>query len=67
MGRTSISISETTKTHLDSLKRDDETWDDLLTRLASTDDPIQSGVLSEKEVEQMKQSIRDGRERGESD
>ncbi|MFB6194444.1 MAG: hypothetical protein ABEI75_05205 [Halobaculum sp.] len=66
MSRTSISIQQTTKDRLDSLKRDDETWDEFLTRLAAEEEPIESGVLSREEGERIKRQIREGRERGRS-
>lgn len=66
VSRTSISIRETTKDRLDSLKGDDETWDEFLTRLAADEEPIEFDVLSRKEGERIKQQIREGRERGRS-
>ena len=40
---TSIRVSEETKEKLDRLKRDDESFDDLLARLASDEEPIDIG------------------------
>jgi len=37
MGRQNIKVSEKTKTMLDDSKRDNETWDDCLQRLAQLD------------------------------
>lgn len=39
MDWTSVTVSEETKAALAGLKRDDETWDELLARIASAYDP----------------------------
>jgi hypothetical protein len=66
VSRTSISIREATKDRLNSLKGDDETWDEFLTRLAADEEPIEFNVLSREEGERIKQQIREGRERSRS-
>ena len=44
---TSIRVSDNTKEMLESLKREDETFDELLERLAKSDKPINIGAWSE--------------------
>ncbi len=41
---TSIRVSDHTKRMLERLKRDDETFDELLERLAQSEDPINIGA-----------------------
>lgn len=59
---TSIRVSDETKDLLESLKRDDETFDELLHRLASDEQPIKIGAWSEEEAEQARESLRQSRE-----
>lgn len=62
MSRTSIPVDESTKRRLDRLKRDDETWDEFLERITTTEEPIEAGAWSDKEAERAKESIRQSRE-----
>jgi hypothetical protein len=62
MSRTSIPVDETTKARLDRLKRDDETWDEFLTRVTSDEDPIEAGAWSDERAERAKEKIRRSRE-----
>jgi hypothetical protein len=45
MSRTSIPVDSDTKSRLDKLKRDNETWDEFLQRTALSDEPIKTGFL----------------------
>jgi hypothetical protein len=62
MSRTSIPVNAATKERLDRLKRDDETWDEFLTRITATEEPIEAGAWSDEAAEQAKESIRKSRE-----
>ena len=62
MGRTSIPVDTETKERLDELKRDDETWDEFLLRVASDDELIQKGFLSGEGVQTVKENIEKSRE-----
>jgi len=62
MSRTSIPVDVATKERLDQLKRDDETWDEFLERLSTTEEPIEAGAWSDEQAEQAKESIRKSRE-----
>jgi predicted CopG family antitoxin len=48
---TSIRVSDDTKRMLERLKRDDETFDELLERLVQNEEPIEIGAWSEEEAE----------------
>ena len=43
---TTIRVSDETKTKLEAMKRDDETFDELLARLASHEQPMKAGLWS---------------------
>lgn len=62
MSRTSIPVDATTKERLDRLKRDDETWDEFLERITTTEEPIEAGAWSDEQAEKAKASIRKSRE-----
>lgn len=62
MSRTSIPVDSTTKEQLDRLKRDDETWDEFLDRVTTTEQPIEAGAWSDEQAERAKESIRNSRE-----
>ncbi|MFD1585868.1 hypothetical protein ACFR9U_02645 [Halorientalis brevis] len=62
MSRTSIPVDSSTKERLDDLKRDDETWDEFLTRITTDETPIKKGILSSEEAAQAKDRIRSARE-----
>jgi|AntRauTorcE11898_2_1112593.scaffolds.fasta_scaffold07328_4 hypothetical protein len=60
---TSIRVSERTKAKLARQKREDETWDELLDRLAGDgDEPIEVGAWSEDEAERAREAIERSRE-----
>ena len=59
---TSIRVSDDTKAILERLKRDDETFDDLLRRLASEEEPINIGAWSEAEADRAREAVERSRE-----
>lgn len=59
---TTIRVSDETKEVLEDLKRDDETFDELLSRLASDERPIKIGAWSEKRAEEAREAVRRSRE-----
>jgi len=62
MSRTSIPVDESTKDRLDSLKRDDETWDEFLRRVTSDDEPIKQGDLSSEALDTIQENVEKSRE-----
>lgn len=61
MGST-IAVDDAVKSNLDRLKREGETYNDVLDRLIGATEPIQSGVLTEEEAEEMMDVVRNHRE-----
>lgn len=59
---TTIRVSDETKERLRTLKRDEETFDELLRRLASDEEPIDVGAWSEEEAERAREAVRRSRE-----
>lgn len=59
---TSLRIKDDTKDLLKRLKREDETYDDLINRLASNEQPINVGAWSEEEAEQAREAVKKSRE-----
>jgi predicted CopG family antitoxin len=59
---TSIRVSDDTKTMLESLKRDDETFDELLERLAQSEKPINVGAWSEEKADRARDAVKRSRE-----
>jgi hypothetical protein len=60
---TSIRISERTKAKLARQKREGETWDELLDRLAGDDEePIEVGAWSQADAEKARDAIDRSRE-----
>lgn len=59
---TSIRVSEATKDKLERLKRDDETFDELLARLAGDSEPVAVGAWSEPEADEARAAIERSRE-----
>jgi len=47
---------------LERLKRDDETFDELLERLAQSEEPIDIGAWSEEEAERARDAVKRSRE-----
>lgn len=54
---TSIRVSDDTKRMLESLKREDETFDELLERLAQREKPIDIGAWSEEEADEAREAV----------
>jgi predicted CopG family antitoxin len=54
---TSIRVTDETKRKLSKLKRDDETWDEFLDRLANTEEPITVGAWSDEEAERARDAV----------
>ncbi len=59
---TSIRVSDDTKQMLESLKREDETFDELLERLARSEKPINIGAWSEKQADRAREAVERSRE-----
>jgi predicted CopG family antitoxin len=59
---TSIRVSDETKAKLSRLKRDEETWDEFLSRLANDEDPINVGAWSDEEAERARDAVEESRE-----
>ena len=59
---TSIRVSDDTKRLLERLKRDDETFDELLERLAQSERPIEIGAWNEEEAERARAAVKRSRE-----
>lgn len=59
---TSIRVSEETKEKLDRLKRDDESFDELLDRLASDEEPIAIGSWDSDTADRARDTIDRSRE-----
>jgi Uncharacterized ACR, COG1753. len=53
----SIRVSDDTKQMLESLKREDETFDELLERLAQSEKPINIGTWSEEQADRAREAI----------
>jgi len=58
----SIRVSNATKEKLKRLKRSDESFDELLARLASEGEPIAIGSWSDEEAEEAREAIARSRE-----
>jgi predicted CopG family antitoxin len=59
---TSIRVTDDTKRMLERLKRDDETFDELLERLAQSEQPINVGAWSEEEADRARDAVARSRE-----
>ena len=59
---TSIRVSDDTKQMLESLKREDETFDELLERLAQSEKPINIGAWSEEQADRAREVVGRSRE-----
>lgn len=62
MSRTSIPVDAAPKERLDRLKQDDETGDEFLDRIITSENPIETGAWSDEEADRPKESIRRSRE-----
>lgn len=59
---TSIRVSEETKAKLDRLKRDDESFDELLDRLATDEEPIDIGSWDSETADRARDAVSQSRE-----
>ena len=59
---TSIRVTDDTKRMLESLKREDETFDELLERLAQSEKPINIGAWSEEKADHARGVVERSRE-----
>ena len=59
---TSIRVSDETKRMLEALKRENETFDELLERLVLTEHPIEIGAWTEEEAERARTALKRSRE-----
>ena len=59
---TSIRVSDDTKRMLERLKREDETFDDLLARLVRSENPIDIGAWSEDDANRGREAVNRSRE-----
>lgn len=59
---TSIRVSDGTKRMLESLKREDETFDALLERLAQSERPIAIGAWSTEDADRARAAVKRSRE-----
>jgi predicted CopG family antitoxin len=59
---TSIRISEETKRKIDRLKRPDETFDELINRLASEEEGINFGAIDEETRDRILEGVEEHRE-----
>jgi len=59
---TSIRVTDETKKMLESLKREDETFDELLERLAQSEKPINIGAWSEENADRAREAVDRSRE-----
>lgn len=55
-------MSDETKAKLSRLKRDDETWDEFLSRLVDEEDPIDVGAWSAEEADRAREAVEESRE-----
>ncbi len=59
---TSIRVSDGTKQLLESLKQEEETFDELLERLAKSERPINIGAWSEEQANSAREAVKRSRE-----
>jgi predicted CopG family antitoxin len=59
---TTIRVSDTTKHLLERLKRDDETFDELLARLARANDTMNPGVWDETQADAAREVLERSRD-----
>lgn len=59
---TSIRVTDDTKEMLEKLKRDDETFDELLERLAQTEKPINIGAWNPEDADRAREAVKRSRE-----
>lgn len=54
---TSIRVSDETKEKLDRLKREDESFDELLSRLVSDEEPIRIGAWDSEKADRAREAV----------
>lgn len=59
---TSIRVSDSTKRMLERLKRNGETFDELLERLVQSENLIDTGAWSEGDAERAREAVKESRE-----
>ncbi|MEE6209765.1 antitoxin VapB family protein [Salarchaeum sp. III] len=59
---TTLRVSDETKELLERLKHDDETFDELLERLAQREKPINVGAWSEDQADRARNAVKRSRE-----
>lgn len=59
---TTIRVSESTKEKLDELKREGESFDELLARLAGEEEPIEFGAWSDEKADRARERVKRSRE-----
>ena len=59
---TSIRVTDETKDKLSRLKKESETWDEFLARLADEEDPVNVGSWSDDEAERARDAVERSRE-----
>lgn len=59
---TSIRVSDDTKRLLERLRHEDETYDELLERLLTSERPIEVGAWSEADAERARDAVKRSRE-----
>lgn len=59
---TSIRVTDETKHKLSRLKKDSETWDEFLNRLADEEEPINVGAWSDEEADRARDAVKRSRE-----
>lgn len=61
--KTSITMTEETKSLLETVKRGGETWDDCLQRLANSDESSAEAPAIAKQLEQLREEVNEGHAR----
>lgn len=59
---TSIRVTDETKDKLSRLKREEETWDEFLSRLADEEEPVNIGAWSDDEADRAREAVERSRE-----
>lgn len=59
---TNIRVTEETKEEFSRLKREDETWDEFLRRLADGKEPVDIGAWSDDEADRAREAVERSRE-----
>jgi predicted CopG family antitoxin len=59
---TTIRVDDATKAKLERLKRDDESWNEFLSRLVDDEDPIDTNSWSAEQAAQARTRLKESRE-----